>query len=296
MIYNKTIVSETLSAFNKKLLGGDIVDDHIVFIQDVRQIWTHGTFYAVNELNTDDLNKINKLIITGNGDKFLSDNGSYLSISSISDNIVIDNTYSELNTNNKTIIGAINEINSKIDGNLLTQSDKNKLSIIKTDGSGDKYLSDDGTYKVASTVDVKNDPIPELGGVSIVNKILNHEDRLNGIDSSLATINSKLILATTTKNGFLSSTDKVKIDKIITNGNGNTFLANNGTYKAVGSVPITGYSIGSSNADIVATDTLNQALGKLMTRIKANETEIAYLKSELNGVSTALTSLEEVVK
>lgn len=58
----------------------------------------------------------------------------------------------------------------------------------------------------------------------------------NGEDSH--TINA----ATTSQAGLMSSSDKSKIDKIITNGNGTKYLSDNGTYKEV--------SGGSSSSDI----------------------------------------------
>lgn len=48
--------------------------------------------------------------------------------------------------------------------------------------------------------------------------------------------------ATTSQAGLMSSSDKTKIDKIITNGNGTKYLSDDGTYKEV--------SDGSSNSDI----------------------------------------------
>ena len=48
--------------------------------------------------------------------------------------------------------------------------------------------------------------------------------------------------ATTSQAGLMSSSDKTKIDKIITNGNGTRYLSDNGTYKEV--------SGGSSSSDI----------------------------------------------
>lgn len=48
--------------------------------------------------------------------------------------------------------------------------------------------------------------------------------------------------ATTSQAGLMSSSDKTKIDKIITNGNGTKYLSDNGTYKEV--------SGGSSSSDI----------------------------------------------
>lgn len=43
---------------------------------------------------------------------------------------------------------------------LLNQSEKQKIDIIETTGDGDKYLSNDGTYKLVSgSVEVDNETI-----------------------------------------------------------------------------------------------------------------------------------------
>lgn len=53
MIYNKFIVCGTNETFEASLAAGDIVDQHIVFIEETGKIWTNGKMYGgadVNEL------------------------------------------------------------------------------------------------------------------------------------------------------------------------------------------------------------------------------------------------------
>lgn len=46
MLFNKFFNCETLDAFNLSLESGDITDQCIVFIEETKQIWTHGQFYS----------------------------------------------------------------------------------------------------------------------------------------------------------------------------------------------------------------------------------------------------------
>lgn len=81
-IKNKFIHFKTESKFNEALQGGGgITDKHIVFIKDVRKIYTHGQYYDC-DLTDEQVQKIDKIVIDGSGTKFLSDNGSYIEISS----------------------------------------------------------------------------------------------------------------------------------------------------------------------------------------------------------------------
>lgn len=72
----------------------------------------------------------------------------------------------------------------------------------------------------------------------IVLKYQTHFTSTNSDSEDSHTINA----ATTSQAGLMSSSDKTKIDKIITNGNGTRYLSDNGTYKEV--------SGGSSSSDI----------------------------------------------
>lgn len=77
-----------------------------------------------------------------------------------------------------------------------------------------------------------------------ISEVRQYTNKSGGVYGSLkqTTSNTTLPAATTTKAGVLTAADKVKIDKIITNGNGTKYLSDNGTYKEV--------SGGSSSSDI----------------------------------------------
>jgi hypothetical protein len=67
-------------------------------------------------------------------------------------------------------------------------------------------------------------------------------DKTSIVDGTLSGTTININSATASKAGILVPTDKSKIDKIITNGNGTKYLSDNGTYKEV--------SGGSSSSDI----------------------------------------------
>lgn len=69
-----------------------------------------------------------------------------------------------------------------------------------------------------------------------INKDSEQNHDIEQIKKDINTINSKLVVATTSKNGLMSSGDKTKVDKILTNGNGTKYLADNGQYKQI-SIP-----------------------------------------------------------
>ena len=120
---------------------------------------------------------------------------------------------------NKPISNATqNALNSKFnasDGNALKQTIENMPNLVVTEGR----------------LSHKNDRI----SLSLIQQDL--KDQAN-TDSILLTFNP----ATDSTAGIILPSDKTKIDKIITNGNGTKYLSDNGTYKEV--------SGGSSSSDI----------------------------------------------
>jgi hypothetical protein len=58
-------------------------------------------------------------------------------------------------------------------------------------------------------------------------------DKTSIVDGTLSGTTININSATASKAGILVPTDKSKIDKIITNGNGTKYLSDNGTYKEV---------------------------------------------------------------
>ena len=83
-------------------------------------------------------------------------------------------------------------------------------------------------YIPGGSIDATGETVSITEGTQYVNKS-------NGVYGSLkqSLVTKTLTAATTTKAGVLTAADKVKIDKITTDGDGTRYLADNGTYKLI---------------------------------------------------------------
>lgn len=129
-------------------------------------------------------------------------------------------------------------------GNVDNTSDANKpISNATQTALNDKFSATDGNA-LKQTIENMPNLIVTKGSVSHKNNnislSLRQQDLKNPVntDSILLTFNP----ATDSTAGIILPSDKSKIDKIITNGNGTKYLSDNGTYKEV--------SGGSSSSDI----------------------------------------------
>lgn len=102
--------------------------------------------------------------------------------------------------------------------------DKGKATTDKLNRIPDKLITDTVNVNQSTTEAVLN--------------FTTYRQEAQQVGRNILTITS----ATTSQAGLMSSSDKTKIDKIITNGNGTKYLSDNGTYKEV--------SGGSSSSDI----------------------------------------------
>lgn len=111
-------------------------------------------------------------------------------------------------------------------------------------------------------------------------------NKSNGVYGSLkqSTVTKTLTAATTTKAGVLSAADKVKIDKITTDGDGTRYLADNGTYKL-----IQGGGSGDSGTFVLETAAADQLTdteyNDLKDAIEANKIIIADLGLTLGVIA-----------
>lgn len=111
-----------------------------------------------------------------------------------------------------------------------------------------------------------------------ISEVRQYTDKSSGVYGSLkqTTSNTTLPAATTTKAGVLTAADKVKIDKITTDGDGTRYLADNGTYKL-----IQGGGSGDSGTFILETAAADQLTdteyNDLKDAIEANKIIIADL-------------------
>lgn len=128
-------------------------------------------------------------------------------------------------------------------GNVDNTSDANKpISNATQTALNGKFSATDG-----NALKQRVDNIPELVATDITvdsdNDSVNISlDKTSIVDGTLSGTTININSATASKAGILVPTDKSKIDKIITNGNGTKYLSDDGTYKKV--------SGGSSSSDI----------------------------------------------
>lgn len=126
-------------------------------------------------------------------------------------------------------------------------------------------------YIPGSSIDATGETVSITEGTQYVNKS-------NGVYGSLkqSTVTKTLTAATTTKAGVLTAADKVKIDKITTDGDGTRYLADNGTYKL-----IQGGGSGDSGTFVLETAAADQLTdteyNDLKDAIEANKIIIADL-------------------
>lgn len=134
-------------------------------------------------------------------------------------------------------------------------------------------------YIPGSNIDATGETVSITEGTQYV-------DKSNGVYGSLkqSTVTKTLTAATTTKAGVLSAADKVKIDKITTDGDGTRYLADNGTYKL-----IQGGGSGDSGTFVLETAAVDQLTdteyNDLKDAIEANKIIIADLGLTLGVIA-----------
>lgn len=134
-------------------------------------------------------------------------------------------------------------------------------------------------YIPGSSIDATGETVSITEGTQYVNKS-------NGVYGSLkqSSVTKTLTAATTTKAGVLTAADKVKIDKITTDGDGTRYLADNGTYKL-----IQGGGSGDSGTFVLETAAADQLTdteyNDLKDAIEANKIIIADLGLTLGAIA-----------
>lgn len=134
-------------------------------------------------------------------------------------------------------------------------------------------------YIPGSSIDATGETVSITEGTQYV-------DKSNGVYGSLkqSSVTKTLTAATTTKAGVLTAADKVKIDKITTDGNGTRYLADNGTYKL-----IQGGGSGDSGTFVLETAAADQLTdteyNDLKDAIEANKIIIADLGLTLGVIA-----------
>lgn len=219
--------------------------------------------------------QVNNTVKTdGDGTKFLTDDGSYkpveVDLSDYVSSTELDNKLQDYATLN-ILTAAVNEraraeyVDSMaeyirtlptteiMNEQLANKANKNQI-ITKTNGDGDKFLADDGTYKTVTS-----------GGGTSTDGITQEQ-----LTSAIATAVEPLATKEEVNTALEDKADKTDIITK-TDGGGAQFLADDGTYKAVtssGTIDLSGYA---------SVTQLNEALA-----LKVDKTEI-ITKSDGDG-------------
>ena len=183
-----------------------------------------------------------------------------------------------------------------ITDNNYTDTDKDKVRIITTNGTGNQFLGNDGLYHTITTPETGMINDITVDGNSIVDPITKEVELnkivLSGSYNDLTNVPSNLVQDSSyvhTDNNF-DNTYKSKVNLIVTNGNGKSVLSNDGTYKQLSNVAFSGSYNDLSNipsnlvqdANYVHTD--NNLTDELVELIGQSSGEINTIETiSLNG-------------
>lgn len=170
---------------------------------------------------------------------------------------------------------------------IMTAADKAALDNLLGGGEGSlSDLKDKIGDTSGLTTDAKN---------SLVNAINEVDAAVDGIKSDLTELGAAVVkkikpgtgaeitpvdglvtipVATDAADGIMAAADKTKVDKIVTNGDGTKYLADNGTYQTVSMNLSEGYKASTEVNEALepaAGDTYETAIGKLHKAILDNE-------------------------
>lgn len=84
-IDKKLIHFKTRAQLDAEILAGNILERSICWVKDTKQMYTHNEFYDCSGLTDEQVQKIDAVMLTGDGNKFLTDNGAYTEVPVITD-------------------------------------------------------------------------------------------------------------------------------------------------------------------------------------------------------------------
>ena len=226
-----------------------------------------GTYKTISgSISDDEKGKINKIITTGDGSKFLSDNGNYK---------VIDLAKAD------TAVGA----NDGNDG-LMSKEDKAKVDVIQVSANpGDEnlFLAKDGTYKAISGGSGSGDGLTQDQKDKLDKIIINDPDGKLFLanDGKYKDVTDFIPLADNATDGLMHKDDKANLDSLVTqivtdDPDGKLFLANDGKYKNV--TPFVDLVTTTTDGLMKATDKVN--LDKIAGIIKDDAGATLFLAGD----------------
>ena len=235
----------------------DLIDTHII---------NDATISKSGLMPAGDKIKVDKIIISEGGDKFLANDGTYKQVTAQLSSadaaklaiIVTDGTGNKVLTNNGTYKEPkdIIALATQTSNGLMSDGDKIKVDMLQNTGlssDGNKLLSADGTYHVIDSL--STDDRAKLDKIKIdepANVFLNGQGQYTSLTATLPTADQEKLDAIKistnpsdantflaadgtykTISGSISDDEKGKINKIITTGDGSKFLSDDGIYKEI---------------------------------------------------------------
>lgn len=205
-------------------LSDNLVNDVLVSQSDKNSV-----SLTIKSITKNPVKKNKELLLVDGESILLTDNAPIL----LADN-VNDGLYDQ--ADDKLI--TINQASSFTAG-VMSASDKTKLDGLKAQAEidtalNDKFSATDGNALKQTIEDMPNLVVTE-GSVSHKNNNISLSLRQQDLKDPVNTDSILLTFkpATDSTAGIILPSDKSKIDKIITNGNGTKYLSDNGTYKEV---------------------------------------------------------------
>lgn len=265
---------------------------------------TSSTAYAGDKgkANRDALNSAPTTVVTNFGD--VTPTATNITIAFTNSNKASEtNQYSSGDGGTITIPTATTE-----NAGLMSATDKSKLDTFL--GTGDIESLGDLIDSVQANTDAIEQINTNIGtptelttdSKTLVPAINEHETQLNNLNntavkqvkvgsnnatspiSGVVTINN----ATTAADGAMSKEDKTKVDKLVTSGNGQQFLANDGTYKTVSMNLSEEYAKAQTVQEVAAGDSYETAISKLDKAVSENTTDISTNENNLNTARTSV--------
>ena len=170
---------------------------------------------------------------------------------------------------------------------LMSAADKTALDSLSGEGEGSlSDLKDKVGDTAGLTTDAKDSLVNAINEVdAAVDGVKNEVTELSnavvkkikpGTGAEITPVNglATIPVATTTADGIMAAADKTKVDKIITDGTGTKYLADNGTYQAISMNLSAGYKASTEVNEALepkANDSYETAIGKLHKAILDNE-------------------------
>ncbi len=167
-----------------------------------------------NNYSNEDKERVDKILIDGDGSKYLSDDGTYKTI----DNVDLSDYYNKGEVDNLVNFDLSNYYTKNENDTLLSNKANKSNTYTKSEVNNlvdNVDLSD--YYNKSETDNLLNDKVSKVSGKSLSSNDFTNalKDKLDGLSN------------------YDDTPIKSKVDKLVIDGDGSKYLANDGTYKSI---------------------------------------------------------------